>query len=309
MSTQDGGLNAAWIRPATLEDALVSRRDLHARPLAGATDLFVRYRAATGTLPTVGDQPLLYLGHLPELTSVTVQGAELRIGAVAVYTDIENEPATPELLRRAIRELAAPALRNVGTVGGNIANASPAADAVCALYALHAEVELATVAGTRRVPVADLITGPGSTAMEKDELITAVFVPLSTDSTARAICYYRKVGTRRANALSKIAFAAQGSVQGDRLVDLGVAIGAVGPVVVQSRALESLAVGCDIGQYRELQQRSERPGGYLTEQYMALISPISDQRSTDSYRRRVTENLLVDLFDRAIPQALQGQDQ
>ena len=145
--------------------------------------------------------------------------------------------------------------------------------------------------------------------MEKDELITAVFVPLATDSTARAICYYRKVGTRRANALSKIAFAAQGAIQGDRLVDLGVAIGAVGPVVVQSRALESLAVGCNIGEYRDLQQRTDRPGGYLTEQYMALISPISDQRSTDSYRRRVTENLLVDLFDRAIPQALQETGQ
>ncbi|TVR68479.1 MAG: molybdopterin dehydrogenase [Spirochaetaceae bacterium] len=295
----------AWIRPATLKEALTMRRDYNARPLAGATDIYVRHRAATGTLPPLEDRPVLYVGHLPELTSISEDGKGwLRIGAATVYTDILEHPDTPLLLRRAIEELAAPALRNAGTLGGNIGNASPAADAVCALYALHAEVDLAGHAGERRVPIAQLITGPGKTTVGADELITAVSVPMDRPGSFH---YYRKAGTRRANALSKIAFCAGGTVLEGRLTGLGVAVGAVGPTIVHSRDLEVRAEGSDLARYRKLQQEESAPGGFLTARYMALISPISDQRSTDAYRRRVTENLLRDLFERTIPTLLSGK--
>lgn len=295
-----------WIRPASLQEAFTQRRDYRARPLAGASDLYVRHRAAAGTIPPVGDSPILYLGHLPELTAITeTEAGTLRIGAAAVYTDILSHRATPLLLRRALVELAAPALRNVGTLGGNIGNASPAADAVCALYALHAEVELGSCTGTRRVPIEHVITGPGKTSIREEELITAVYVPPDRPGTFHSC---RKVGTRRANALSKIAFFAGGTMESGRITSLGVAIGAVGPTVVCSREMEEQARGLNAQEYQHLQERSTVPGGYLTEQYMALISPISDQRSTETYRRRITENLLRDFFERALPAAFGGTD-
>lgn len=294
---------ARWIRPRSLQEALEARRDLKARPLAGATDLYVRYRGATGTIPPVGDAPILYLGGLEELTTITTEGDRLRIGAAAVYTDIYHHRATPEPLRQAIRELAAPALRNVATMGGNIGNASPAADAVCPLYALHAEVELRDTSGSRCVPIGDVLTGPGRTTIGDTELITAILIPISLPGGEghHTVPFhaYRKVGTRRANALSKVAFAAAGTVQEGRIADVGIAIGAVGPTVVHAPQVEALLRGLNGAEYAKHQ-----PG--LTKLYMDRISPISDQRSTDLYRRRVTENLLNDLFHRVIPAALGG---
>lgn len=288
-----------WIRPDNLEDALRARRDHGAVPLAGATDLYVRFRAVAGTLPSI-DKPIVYIGHLPELTRITsvetpLGTNELWIGAAAVYTDIAAHPATPHILKQTIRELAAPALRNIGTLGGNIGNASPAADAVCTLYALHAEVEIAGASGTRRrVPIREVITGPAGTTLDDDELITAVIITTGRDR----FCYYRKVGTRRANALSKIAFAACGAIEDERLYNLGVAIGAVGPTVVSSTELEETTSGTDLWEYDELRRR-------LKEGYLDLISPIGDQRSTAAYRRRVVQNLLNDFFDRHLPAVFQ----
>ncbi len=287
-------MSAEWIRPRTLQEALAIRSARHVRPLAGATDLYVRYRGIAGTLPALSEA-VMYIGHLNELTAISVHEHQLRIGAAAVYTDVAAHPATPGILKNAIAELGAPALRNVGTLGGNIGNASPAADAVCTLYALDAQVELASLGGARRVPIDAVITGPGQTAIAEDELITAILVPLGYDSFS----FYRKVGTRRANALSKLAFAACGEVEDYTLGNLGVAIAAVGPTVIRSRELEERMRGADGRQIANL--RNELIAGYL-----ALVAPISDQRSTAQYRRWVTENLLIEFLDRCLPSNLNG---
>ncbi len=294
-----GAAGVAWLHPRDLTEALALRADRGAVPLAGATDLCVRYRGIAGTLPAFSS-PILFIGSLQELREITVHEHELRIGAAAVYTDVAAHPATPSVLKRTIAELAAPQLRNVGTLGGNIGNASPAADAVCTLYALNAEVELASrgahgAPARRRIPIEELITGPGATAIGPAELITAVCVPLGCDDFA----FYRKVGTRRANALSKLAFAACGTLAGRSIDRVALAIGAVGPTVIRSRALEERLQGADWQQVRRL--RNELVNGYLE-----LISPIDDQRSTSAYRRRVTENLLAEFFDRCLPGYLHG---
>ncbi len=317
-----------WFRPGTLEEALFIRAEYPTLPLAGATDLYVRHRALAGTIPTGSGEdtnalpPFLFLGHLDELTEITVETdpgrkqQTLRIGAAATYTDIAAHPAVPELLRKAIAELAAPALRNVATLGGNIGNASPAADAVCALYALHAEVELRRHRGARRRPIEAVITGPGSTAIEPDELITAVLIPLNGDlpvgtagtadnaravhaprSTPMAHNYYRKVGTRRANALSKISVAGTAVVRDGRFERFGLALGAVGPRVIVDREMEKRVIGTDREQYMEILPE-------LRERYTSLLAPISDQRSTEFYRRTVTGNLLRDFLLRFVPEAL-----
>jgi len=282
-------MNGRWYRPESLREAISIRAEHRALPLAGATDMYVRHRGRTGMIPEFSGD-ILYLGHLPELTGIVANARELRIGAAAVYTDIA---AHPEVMKRTIAELAAPALRNTGTLGGNIGNASPAADAVCTLYALDASVELVSPRATRIVALDAFIAGPGKTTLADDELITTIIVPRHQHH----LSYYRKVGTRRANALSKLAVAACATVREGHLERIGIGIGAVAPTVVRSRSLESRMAGLDADALSS--QRQD-----LLDGYRSLITPIADQRSSAEYRALVAMNLLAELIDQVVPGVL-----
>lgn len=282
-----------WYRPSTLSEALAVRARDGAVPMAGATDLLVRHRKPAGVVPEFG-KPVVYIAHLKELTQIESSDNELRIGGATTYTDLLQHSSTPELLRSAIVEIAAPGLRNVGTLAGNICNASPAADAVCPLYALDAEVELASSGGTRRLPIEDFITGPGRTVLGDDELLTAVVIPrLGGDAW-----FYKKVGTRRANALSKLSFAARAAVRDGAIVDVAIAFGAVAPTVVRSRGIEETLAGVSIA---EIVRRRED----IVERYREVVSPIDDQRSTARYRTEVALNL-VEAFIEEVLAPLEG---
>ena len=263
-------------------------------PLAGATDLYVRHRRGGG-LPPKMEHPLLYIAHLRELQGVEVGEREIRIGAAAVYTDILNEPAVPEILRASIRELAAPALRNAGTIGGNICNASPAADAVCALYALDTRCEIRSVNGSRVVPLDEFVTGPGKTILQQNELLTAITFP----RTNRRHTLYHKVGTRGANALSKLSIAAEAEVSDGQVKDVAIALGAVAPTVLRLRQLEKEL----LGPVDDLPTRADR----VYAGYAEAISPIDDQRSTAEYRREVAVNLVREFVEERLlaPEAYQ----
>ncbi len=282
-------------RQATLKDALEVRAATGARPLAGGTDLLVRHRNWAGTLPRL-DGVVLYIGHLSELRSI--EGQEngstggLRIGAGVTYAELLDNPATPELLRRSIEELAAPGLRNVATLAGNICNASPAADATCALYALDAEVELARPDGRRRLPIETFVTGPGQTLLAADELLVAVHLPPA--ATAAAIQYYHKVGTRKANALSKLSICARAAMTDGRIADVAIALGAVAPTIVRSREIEGRVLG--MTPKEAAARAAEIAGGY-----QGLIRPIDDQRSTAAYRRHTAVALVERFLSERLP--------
>ncbi len=276
---------SSWYRPASLADALAVRARERAVPMAGATDLLVRYRKPAGMVPEF-DGPIVYIAHLEELTGIESRYRELRIGGAVTYTDLLRHPATPELLRAAIVEIAAPGLRNVGTLAGNICNASPAADAVCPLYALDAHVELSSSAGTRRLPIEEFVTGPGRTALGDDELLTTVVIPGRSGDA----WFYKKVGTRRANALSKLSVAACAAVEAGVIADVAIAFGAVAPTVVRSQRVEETMKGLSI---EEVVRRRDE----LIEGYRELVSPIDDQRSTAYYRTEVALNLVGAFID------------
>lgn len=288
---------AKWYRPETLDEALEIRARETVIPIAGATDLYVRYRRGNGLAPEFS-APLLAVGHLEELRGYGDENGELRIGAGVPYADILADRRTPGLLAAAVHELAAPALRNVATLGGNICNASPAADAVCPLYALDARCELRSASRVRMLPVAEFITGPGRTLIESDELLTAIVIPagpgmvaaMDNDATTRVL--YRKVGTRRANALSKLSMAAWASVSGGTVESVGVALGAVAPTIVRSREAEAGFVG-------SLESLRERADGILGA-YGRLVTPIDDQRSTAEYRREVAVNLVRQFIEQSL---------
>lgn len=268
------------IRPKNLEEALRIRQESGAIPFAGGTDLMVRYKNWAGTLPQF-PKSVLFLSHLEELKKIEVEAKRIRYGAGVSLTRIYEHPETPQILAQAVRGIAAPALRNAGTMAGNLVNASPAGDSICALYALDATVICRSLSGEREIPVIEFITAPGRTQLRDDEIVTAIDVPKLDWN----ISFYRKVGTRKANALSKLSFCGLAKTKGGRIDDIRIAVGAVAPTVVRSPELEKELSGLTAS---ELEGRFET----MMESYGAMIVPIDDQRSTAVYRKRVALNLL-----------------
>ena len=249
------------------------------RPFAGGTDLMVLLEA--GTLPEGG-----YVGlwHLQELRGIKASGDAIEIGALTTYTEIARHPllqAHWPLLCRAAEETGGVATQNRGTMGGNIANASPAADTPPALIAYDAELEIVSSRGTRRVPYDRFHTGYKQMDLGADELIARIHLPKRPRSWRQ---YYRKVGTRRAQAISKVCMAVACDITADGLIDdIRIALGSVSPTVVRARAAESALRGHGLSD------------ATITAAEAALeqeIAPIDDIRSNARYRLRVARALL-----------------
>src|SRR5438132_1579189 len=199
-------------------------------PMAGCTDLYVSLNF--GTLAATR---FLNLWRLDELRRIHVRGSVLSIGALATYTDIIHSPLVRRrlpMLVSASREVGGPQIQNRGTLGGNVANASPAGDTLPVLAAADAVVVLRSADGERRVPFDELYTGYRATVMRGDELIVAIEVP-----AVEGAQWFRKVGTRAAQAISKVVMAA---VRGDRP---RISIGSVAPTVLRLRGSEEALAG------------------------------------------------------------------
>lgn len=255
------------LEPRTLAEAL---RMLHDEegvvPLAGATDLYVGLNF--GTLET---RRFVNLWGLAPLRRIAMRGNTLSIGALATYTAMIRSRQVQRrlpMLAQAAREVGGMQIQNRGTLGGNIANASPAGDTLPVLAAADAVVVLRSAAGERRVPFAGFYTGYRASIRRSDELITAVEV-----GPIEGAQWFRKVGTRAAQAISKVVMAA---VRGPAP---RIALGSVAPTVIRlSRTERSLAAGAGIEEAAAI-AGSE-------------IQPVDDLRSTAEYRRRVVANLV-----------------
>ena len=266
--------------PRTLGEALGLLREGAGvwRPFAGGTDLMVLLEAGK-----LEHRRFFSIRHLSELRGVSEADGVVRVGALTTYTDVRRSELLGRLfpmLGQAARETGGIAIQNRGTVGGNIANASPAADTPPALLAYDAEVELASAEGTRRVPYADFHTGYKQTVMRADELVAAVLLPAPRGGARH---FYRKVGTRRAQAISKVCFAALAEVEGNSLKGVRVALGSVAPVVLRCRRTEDVLRGRPL---------DEEAFGAAVEELGREVTPIDDVRSTARYRTRVAQNLL-----------------
>ena len=248
-------------------------------PFAGGTDLMVLMEA--GRLPR---KKYLSIWNLKELSGVHVNENEVVLGALATYTDLLSDftlQAEFPLVCAAARETGAVAIQNRGTVGGNIANASPAADLPPALLVYDAVVTVASIRGERRIPYEQFHKGYKVMDLAADELITAVTLPRRHSDWVQT---YRKVGTRRAQAISKVCFAAAALLGNGRIEDLRIALGSVAPTVVRCKKTEQALRGSAKGDEPVLRVARKT----LEEE----IAPIDDIRSNARYRRLVAGNLL-----------------
>ncbi|MGH9410592.1 MAG: FAD binding domain-containing protein [Vicinamibacterales bacterium] len=271
------------LTPGSVREALeMLAGDPSARPFAGGTDLMVLLEA--GRLPA---GRYVSLWGCDELRGISETPAGVSIGALTTYTDIRRSPALVRdfpLLPIAASETGGVATQNRGTIGGNIANASPAADTPPVLLVYAAEIELQSLDGVRRVPYARFHTAYKETDIHPGEVIARVRLPRAVAPAAeRWRDYYRKVGTRRAQAISKICFA--GSLLADEGVvrDVRIALGSVAPTVLRAVRTEDAIRGSRLDA-ATLDRAAETLASEL--------APIDDLRSTAHYRMRVACNLL-----------------
>jgi CO/xanthine dehydrogenase FAD-binding subunit len=235
-------------------------------PLAGCTDVYVGLNF--GTLPA---KRFIDLWPLDDLRAIRITDGALSIGALATYTELIRSPLVRKrlpILAAAAREIGGVQIQNRGTLGGNVANGSPAGDSLPVLAVAEATLVLSSAKESRRVPFISFFTGYRKSVLRPDEIIVAVEVP-PVDGRQ----WFRKVGTRAAQAISKVVMAA---VRSD---SPRVAIGSVAPTVVRLPKTEaSLSSRGPIAEARRTLE--------------AEIQPIDDLRSTAEYRRRVSANLL-----------------
>jgi CO/xanthine dehydrogenase FAD-binding subunit len=259
-------------RPRSLKAALsMLARDAQLTPIAGCTDVYVGLHFGT-----LKERRFIDLWALDELRGISARADLVRVGALTTYAELIRSRvinARLPMLAAAAREVGGAQIQNRGTLGGNVANASPAGDTLPVLAAAQARVVLTSAREERAVDFESFYTGYRASVRRPDELITAIEFP-----RVRGRQWWRKVGTRRAQAISKIMIA------GVRGAEVRIAFGSVGPTVLLARKTAAIL------------QR----GGSLDAAAAALlteIAPIDDIRSTREYRARVAVNLLAQFWD------------
>jgi len=270
--------------PADLNDALARlQASPELQPLAGGTDVMVLLEA--GHL-----EPGRYMSiwGLDELRGIDVGDDEVRVGALTRYRDVIRHPifgAEYPMMVEAARLSGAAAIQNRGTLGGNIVNASPAADTPPCLMVYEAEVELRSAAGTRRVPYTTFHKGYKQMDRQPDELLTAIYLPRKPGGEG-AVNHYRKVGTRKAQAISKVVFAGLGRAEDGVVTLCRMALGSVAATVVRCPKAEAALTGLSVA------EAADKAAALVS----AEVTPIDDVRSTSEYRAAISGRVAAEFI-------------
>lgn len=279
-----GGLRVSdFHRPTELAEALVIAAG-GARLAAGCTDLL----AATQAPQLAG--AVLDLTAIADLRGIEAVRDGWRIGALTTWADVQRAdlPAAFDGLKAAAREVGGVQIQNAGTLGGNICNASPAADGLPCLLSLDAEVELASVGGLRRLGLGQFVTGPRRTAIRPGEVLTAIHVP---SASGRGRGAFLKLGARRYLVISIAMVAVRVELEAGLIRRAAISVGACSPVALRLPEQEAALVGVPV---------SEAVGRMAAVQVAAALAPISDLRADASYRAHAA----VELLRRALEMAL-----
>jgi len=270
------------VTPGTLDAVLRLLHDQPGQwiPIAGGTEIMVLYSA--GKLTTRKFVSIT----VPELREISENADWVSIGGGCSFTQIRRHAGLQKhfpMLAQCASWTGGIANQNRGTIGGNLANASPAADSPPALFAYGAELELISARGKRRIPYEQFHLGYKKTALAPDELIGAVCLPRRFDDSLR---YVRKVGTRNAQAISKICVAATARIIHGRVAEIRIGMGSIAPVPLRLAATEQALMGADLSDAAIVKARRA---------LASEIAPIDDIRSTAAYRALVAGNLLEEM--------------
>jgi CO/xanthine dehydrogenase FAD-binding subunit len=258
-----------YSRPKTLDAALHALARNEGQILSGGTDFF----------PALGDRPahdrVIDISGLTEIKGIAIEADHIRIGGLTTWSQLVATPLPRCFngLKSAAREIGGIQIQNRGTVGGNLCNASPAADSVPPLLALDAEVELVSAVGTRRVSLADFIVGNRKTVRRPDEILANVIVPRTVEDAASA---FLKLGARRYLVISIVMVAAVVKTDNaGRVTDARIAVGSCSAVARRLTLLERALVGVPA---------RNGLGATTLAEHLAQLSPINDVRATATYR-------------------------
>ena len=277
--------------PSSLDDALKFLDKHDAYIVAGGTDMMVLKRNAAGKLPKF-DKDVLFIANLKELKKIYRDAEGTHIGAAATLDEVANNELVTKLLKECIGEVASINIRHFGTLVGNIANASPAGDTIVVDYLLDAKIKLESANGTRYVNAEDFVLGIRKIDRKPNELITEIIFP---NQHFDGRMWY-KVGSRKADSISKVSVAGIYSVDGTKITKFALAFGSVAITVKRSHELEKEIEGLSVD---ELKNRKEE----FVEKYSNIISPIDDQRSNKEYRLMVAKNITRKFIDKVVEAA------
>ena len=268
------------VKPKDLQEAIALVRE-GGMPLAGGTDVFVRIRKGFWDPPF-----LVYIGELPELRGIEFREDGAEVGAAVTHAELLRSklPQKLPIFRLVLEKLGAPAIREMGTIGGNVANASPAGDTLIPLYLLEAQVNTVGPEGERSLPIEEFILGPGKIDLKPGEIIKSFWIPFPEGDPK---AYFHKVGRRRALYIAVLSLGALVWLDGEVIRDARLALGAVAPTVIRARELEKELRG------RRLVREDLEP---LCDKLSATTRPITDVRGPDWYRRGTAGRLLLGLL-------------
>ncbi len=274
------------VQPHSLEEAVrYLEGDPGLVPTAGCTDLMVRGVEALHQMDRVID-----LLGIPELRGIREVEGGLEIGATTPFSEIRRSAAVLSAfpaLADAAGQIGGWQIQNRATLGGNLANASPAGDSLPVLLALNATVVLASARGFREIFYDDFHSGYRKTALQPGEIVVRIRLPLPPAGTIQV---FRKVGTREAQAISKVVVAMAGRIEGGRIADLRLAAGSVAPTPIPLRAAEDAVRG---------QAQGPEAAALAGREAAGAVTPIDDVRSTTEYRsfalERVVRRMVLEL--------------
>ena len=245
-----------------------------AKILAGGTDLLVRLK------DEINQPDIIDISHIKELKGINDLDGKIKIGALTTFSEIIESKIVAEnadVLVRAVEMIGSPQIKNRGTIGGNIANASPAGDSIPPLFVLEAEIEIAGMNYSRIVPIKDFFKGPGKSVLNNNEIISAVLIPKNKEWHSAFV----RLGQREALAISKVSLALLIKIKDDKIEEARISLGAVAPTVIRATATEHALSN------RKLDEISD-----VTEIIREEVSPISDIRSIAEYRKEMCRELL-----------------
>ncbi len=263
-------------RSKSLKEALDIIAKEAVTPYAGGTDLMIKAdESAT----------YLFLNKVPEMKNIIEDKEYIRIGAACTFTDIIENELTPAILKEAVSQIAAPAIRNLGTVGGNICNGSAKADSALIFFATDSKLRIVSSRGERVIPITEFYLGKKKTSLHKDELLVEILMK----KTGISNYYYKKVGARNALAISRVSFAAILNVKLGKIVSCMTAFGAVSDTIIRQADIDAMLIGKTIEEAKTVKE------DYLLA-YDKAIVPVKGRISAE-YRKTVCMNLLRDFLE------------